>query len=295
MQSLITNGPPDVAGFPTRQCCERTPVGWPITATRPNVRVNVICTKRAARLAAVTARHPSDLWDFDDPAGSEARFRAAADSASGAGDDEERAVWLTQVARALGLQQRYDEGHAVLDGLDLRGSAEVAVRVALERGRLVRSAGDPDAARTHFDDAARRAEESGLAELRVDALHMRALVAPPEEQVALTEHALAVARGADDPRARDWDASLLNNLGMAHADAGDFATALTAFEEALAARRRIGDPARVRVARWMVAWALRNLGRREEALALQRALKQELSALGEEDPYVDEELALLEQ
>ena len=43
----------------------------------------------------------------------------------------------------------------------------------------------------------------------------------------------------------------------------------------------------------MVAWALRNLGRREEALALQQMLKAELAAIGEEDPYVDAELALL--
>ena len=44
----------------------------------------------------------------------------------------------------------------------------------------------------------------------------------------------------------------------------------------------------------MVAWTLRNLGRTAEALAMQRALKTELTAIGEEDPYVDEELALLE-
>jgi hypothetical protein len=43
----------------------------------------------------------------------------------------------------------------------------------------------------------------------------------------------------------------------------------------------------------MVGWALRNLGRRDEALAVQRALKDELASLGAEDPYVDEELALL--
>jgi hypothetical protein len=80
---------------------------------------------------------------------------------------------------------------------------------------------------------------------------------------------------------------------MAHADAGDFGRALVVFEEALAARERIGDAGRTRVARWMVAWALRNLDRREEALALQRALKAELEALGEEDPYVDEEIGIL--
>ena len=45
------------------------------------------------------------LWNFDDPAGSEQRFRAAADVAEGA----ERLVLLTQVARALGLQERYDD------------------------------------------------------------------------------------------------------------------------------------------------------------------------------------------
>ena len=105
---------------------------------------------------------------------------------------------------------------------------------------------------------------------------------------------MAAARGATDPAARNWDASLLNNLGMTYADAGDWASALAAFEEALAARERIGVVGRTRVARWMVGWALRGLGRRDEALAVQTALKAELEAAGEEDPYVDEELALLQ-
>jgi tetratricopeptide (TPR) repeat protein len=80
---------------------------------------------------------------------------------------------------------------------------------------------------------------------------------------------------------------------MTYADAGDFATALGSFEEALAARERIGDPADIRVARWMIGWSLRNLGRRDEARAVQEALKAELDELGETDEYVDEELALL--
>ena len=123
---------------------------------------------------------------------------------------------------------------------------------------------------------------------------MVALVAPAEDQQRLTEEALAVARRSSDESARNWDASLLNNLGMTHADAGDWPAALAAFEEALAARERIGRRrGRTRVARWMVGWALRNLGRTDEALAVQTALKAELEAAGEEDPYVDEELALL--
>lgn len=231
----------------------------------------------------------TSLWDFDDPAGSEQRLRAATDIAEGT----DRLVLLTQVARALGLQQRYDEGHALLDTLAV-SDPEVAARVSLERGRLLRSAGDPDAARPHFESAERAAEEAGLEALQLDALHMRALVAPPDEALALNEQALALASVSEDPAARDWDASLLNNIGMVHAEAGDFAAALGSFERALAARERIGRADDVRVARWMVAWALRNLGRRDEALTMQRALKAELDAAGVEDPHVDDELALLE-
>ena len=228
-------------------------------------------------------------WDFDDPAGSERTLRAAAEASSGA----ERDAWMTQVARALGLQGRFDEAHAVLDALG-ETDPEVETRLALERGRLQRSAGEAAAARPHFEAAVRLARAAGLEELLVDALHMAALVTSGEERAAAQQAALDAARTASDPRARDWDASILNNMGMDHADAGDHARALESFREALAARERVGDPAKIRVAQWMVGWSLRQLGRREEALDLQRRLKAELVAAGEVDPYVDEELALLE-
>lgn len=229
-----------------------------------------------------------DLWDFDDPAASERRFREHAASS----DEPEATYAQTQVARALGLQERYDEGHAVLDGLEPADS-EARVRVALERGRLLRSSGDEAGALPRFEEAATAARAVGLEELEVDALHMVALVVAPADRLAAHEVALARARSAADPAARDWDASLLTNLGMTHADAGDHAAALVAFEDALEARRRIGDVPRTRVARWMVAWSLRHLGRVEEARAMQLALKAELDAAGEHDPYVDEELGLL--
>jgi tetratricopeptide (TPR) repeat protein len=232
---------------------------------------------------------PVDLWDFDDPAGSEHRFRAAADDAPGT---REQAIHLTQLARALGLQERYAEGHAVLDALD-DSPPEVSVRIALERGRLLRSSGQPAQARPHFEEAARVALEGGLDALHVDALHMVALVAEPADQLDRNYIALAFAKASEDPAARNWDASLLNNIGMARADSGDFRAALAAFEEALVARERIGDPHRTRVARWMVAWALRNLGMTEVALEMQRELMAELDAAGEVDPYVYDEITLL--
>ena len=229
------------------------------------------------------------LWDFNDPSGSERRFRKAAATASG----DDRAAHLTQVARALGLQEKYDDGHQVLDGLTGVGG-DVSIHVALERGRLLRSAGRPLEARPYFAEAERLAEKGGRDDLRIDAMHMTALVADAGDQLAVNLAALDLARASDDARARDWDASLLNNIGMTYADSGDHAKALEAFEDALAARERIGDVETIRVARWMVAWSLRNLGHHKQALAMQHTLKDELDTDGESDPYVDEEIALLE-
>jgi tetratricopeptide (TPR) repeat protein len=244
---------------------------------------------------------PSPLWDFDDPAASEQRFREAAAGALG-GD---RLMLLTQVARALGLQDRFAEGHSTLDRVlaerrllvDLDEASardpELGTRIELERGRLFRSAGEPDDARSCFEAAVTGARRAGKDALLVDALHMLALVALPKRQAAIMDEALQVSRTSADPAARRWEASLLNNLGMTHADAGEWEPALAVFEQALAARRRTGSSGDVRIARWMIAWALRNLGRTGEALAIQRELKAELLAAGEEDPYVDEELQLL--
>lgn len=232
------------------------------------------------------------LWDFDDPAGSAQRFREAAATAGGPA----RLVLLTQLARGEGLQERYDDAHRILDEVAAAedADAEVGVRLALERGRALRSSGDPAAAAPLFDTAVADARRAGLEALMVDAMHMVALVAPEDRQLELNREALAAARAATDPVARAWEASLLNNIGMSLVGVGDLDAALDAFREALAACERLGKPARtIRVARWMVGWVLRLLGRTAEALAVQEALAAELAAAGAEDPYVDEELALL--
>jgi len=114
---------------------------------------------------------PTALWNFDDPAGSELRFHTAAETAEGT----DRLVLMTQVARALGLQERYAEAHALLDQLAAE-DPEVATRVSLERGRLLRSEGEPDQARPHFEAAAATARDAGLEALHADALDMLALL-----------------------------------------------------------------------------------------------------------------------
>jgi tetratricopeptide (TPR) repeat protein len=82
-------------------------------------------------------------------------------------------------------------------------------------------------------------------------------------------------------------------MGVELNDLGRHEEALGVFERALDAYRERGEARDIRVARWMVAHTLRLLGRNEEALKMQLALERELSAAGEVDPYVREELAAL--
>jgi tetratricopeptide (TPR) repeat protein len=226
------------------------------------------------------------LWDWDNPGDSETRFREAAETAP---SEPARAILLTQVARALGLQGRWAEALAMLDALP-GGDPELEARATLERGRVLNSRGDPAAARPLFEQALARAEVAGLEHLAVDAVHMLAIVAPPDEQVALNQRAIGMARAARDPRARQWLASLYNNLGWTRFDAGDHREALRLFELALQERRRLQQPRETGIARWAVARALRAVGRLDEALAAQQQLAADNAAAGVADPYVDEEL-----
>jgi tetratricopeptide (TPR) repeat protein len=233
------------------------------------------------------------LWDFDDPAGSEARFRSFVDRARAA-NDPLLAEALTQLARAQGLQHRFAEAgrslaeaEAALIPSDVRGR----IRIDLERARIANTAGRPGRGAAAFRrawDIARDANEDGLA---VDAAHMLGIVEPPDEATRWNEQAMQLARSSTDPDARRWVASLANNMGWARHEAGAYDEALELFTLALAERERQDDPRRTRVARWCVARCLRSLGRTDEALAEQRALAAELAAAGETDEHVTDEIA----
>jgi len=213
------------------------------------------------------------LWDFEDPAASEARFR------------ELEAEVLTQRARSLGLQRRFSEADALLDQAERQAtSIRTKTRVLLERGRVRNSSGEKAAAKPLFEQASAIADDAAL---RIDALHMLGIVDGP----AWTEEALALAEVSTDPRARRWRASLLNNLGWAMHDAGDHAAALILFERALELRKAEGTPFQVHVARWAVARCLRSLRRHGEALAIQEDLARNVP----DDKYVQEELAELQK
>jgi tetratricopeptide (TPR) repeat protein len=211
-----------------------------------------------------------DLWDFGDPAGSEARF---AEAARNEPDTTTRQVLLTQLARAQGMQDAFDKAHATLDGLgDVAAlDPEPAVRALLERGRLANSAGDPAAAAPLFRDAYDRAVAAGLGGLAADAAHMLG-IALPDEHEDWFQRGMAAADGSPDRLARRMEGALQNNLAWAYADAGRWPDALPLLDGAVEARRAAGDPAGLFFARWARARALRALGRHDEALAELREL-----------------------
>jgi len=239
---------------------------------------------------AAARRHQAaidELWDFDDPVASEVRLRAAADEAP---EGVERELLVTQVARSVGLQGRYEEAFGILDRVPVDRDPELEVRRRLETGRALNSSGDGASARPLFESALAAAEAAGLEQLAVDAIHMAAIVALPEEQPALHARAIAMAEAASDPRAHQWLASLYNNAAWTRFEAGDHAGALEIFEKALQRRVEAGKPREIGIARWAVARTLRALGRTDEALAMQRALAATNAAAGVDDPYVDEEI-----
>ena len=235
------------------------------------------------------------LWDFDNPAASETRFRA--EVARHPAQSREAAEAATQIARAQGLQRKFTDADRTLDGVQRTLDTQpvrVRVRYLLERGRRDNSSQRRAPAVAWFEQAlAASANDTlaGAAYYRVDALHMLAIASPPEQQLDFHKRAIAAAQAADDERTRSWRASLLHNLGWTMHDRGDDAAALDYWRQALAMREAANDVPRARIARWTVARGLRALGELDEAEAMQRALADELQAANAPDGYVFEELA----
>jgi tetratricopeptide (TPR) repeat protein len=185
----------------------------------------------------ITQELLDELWDFDDPSGSERRF--AAEAASQAHNNAERAELLTQQARALGLQERFGAGRALLESLGQASDAAVRTRVKLETGRLLNSAGNTDDAVIEFEDAAALAKSGGLHFLEIDAVHMLAIADKARFREWAAE-AIDRALAAPDDRTRRWLVSLYNNLGCSHSEAGDLDQALAAFLQAHEWADRVG-------------------------------------------------------
>jgi tetratricopeptide (TPR) repeat protein len=232
------------------------------------------------------------LWDYSQPDETESRFREILLQIP---EDEPAFLeLLTQIARAQGLQGKFEKAGQTLDQVERRLGkvpSRAYVRYLLERGRVFASSGDAESARPRFEEALKTAQKLSEDFYAVDAVHMLAIIAPVEEGLALNLQAIQMAESSEQEKARDWLGSLYNNTGWSYHNLGNYAAALEIFEKAEAWQRSKGRVYETRIAQWCVARTLRSLGLVEEALSKQMALKHAWEADGlERDGFVFEEI-----
>jgi tetratricopeptide (TPR) repeat protein len=195
------------------------------------------------------------LWNFDDLDETERRLREQLEREEA---DAGRAEVLTQLARVEALRDNFAGCERLLNEAEaLTGAHRVAnVRLELERGRMLRSSGDHDAAFPLFESAYEHALQAADLFLAGDAAHMCAITT---DDLAVQEEWLQRGLERGDSY---WAGPLYNNLGWSYFQAGDHERALELFELALDARLR--DPENQQAIRWAheaIAEAKQALGR----------------------------------
>jgi len=234
------------------------------------------------------------LWDYNDPAGTEIKFREILDEVKSSNDNSAYLQLQTQIARTLGLQMKFDEAHSLLDEVKdnlTEDSGIEKVRYLLERGRVFNSSNQKEKSRDLFLKAyelSKQIREDGYA---VDAAHMMAIIESHGEALKWNETALKDAEESDDQRAKGWLGSLYNNIGWTYFDMKDYEKALNIFEKCRQWHEENKKGYGLAIAKWSVAKTLRMLGKTDEAMEMQLLLLNDINeGKAENDGYVFEEL-----
>jgi tetratricopeptide (TPR) repeat protein len=236
------------------------------------------------------------LWNYNDPAATEIKFRDLLQDYTPENDLSLYLQLQTQIARTYSLRQMFNEAHSLLNlvqGLLPSLPGVEHIRYHLERGRTFNSAGSKVEAKTKFEQALQYAADQGEDAYAIDALHMLAITAPPDEAISRNEEAIRYAEKSDDIQAKNWLGSLYNNLAWAYFVKGLYQQALDIFTRALRWRESKKSQPEIFIAKWSIGRTLRALDDIEEAMAVQHELYVEMQHLGKPDGYVYEELAEL--
>jgi tetratricopeptide (TPR) repeat protein len=227
------------------------------------------------------------LWNYNDPAATEQKFREVLPLAQSSGDVSYELQLLTQIARCQGLQKRFADADATLDAVDARLTPELKLaraRCLLERGRVLRDTGRAAEAIKLFHEAYDVAASVNEMRHAIDAIHMVAIAVPtPDERITWNEKCLKLIDA--NPGHEGWLPSVLNNLGEALRARGDYQRSLECFQRLLEFDKSRGrEP-------WLYnrvdeARLLRLTGRVAEALDRIQAIAAQLK---EPDGFVEEE------
>jgi len=235
------------------------------------------------------------LWDYNNPEGTEQKFRELLPAAEKGKDTGYYIELLTQLARTQSLQRKFTEAHEILDKVMKLLKPEHIVpriRFMLERGRTYNSSKEYEKARELFMAAYMQADKYGEDNLAIDAVHMLGIVDKGEESLKWNELAIKMAEETKDEKAKGWLGALYNNTGWTYHDMEEYDKALELFERNVKWHTEKKSGMQLYIAKWSVARCLRSLGRTEEALNMQLALRGKDSEMYScEDGYNSEEIA----
>ncbi|MBS1493573.1 MAG: hypothetical protein JST55_08685 [Bacteroidetes bacterium] len=237
------------------------------------------------------------LWDYNKPAETEKKFREVLSQTKKEDNVEYYLQLLTQIARTLGLQMKFEEAHAVLDDVEKQLKPEMItarIRYNLERGRAFNSFGNKDKAIHYFLDAYHLAMENNADFYTIDAAHMLGIAESHDAALNWNEIAIELIEKTTNERAKGWLGSLLNNTGWTYFDKGDYETAMEYFRKNVVYHTERNHPVQLRIAKWCVARTLRAQNKIDEALKMQNEIKEYMESTGDTgDGYVYEELGEL--
>ena len=214
------------------------------------------------------------LWNYEDPAATEAKFRELLPAAEKGKDRGYYIELLTQLARTQSLQRKFDKAHEILDKAMKLISADHIVpriRFMLERGRTYNSSKEYEKARELFHAAYLQSEKYGEDNLAIDAVHMLGIVDKDEESLKWNNLAIEMAERTTDEKAKSWLGPLYNNTGWTYHDMGEYDKALSIFENHTGWHTKKNPGMQLYNAKCSVARCLRSLGRVEEAREMQIA------------------------
>jgi tetratricopeptide (TPR) repeat protein len=233
------------------------------------------------------------LWDYNNPAETERKFRSLLQQAESSQDFDYLAQLLTQIARCQALQGHFDSAHATLDSAEriiTSNDLKLAnVRYFLERGRTFNSNGQPGTAMPLFHKTYELADEQRQMRYAIDAVHMIAIAEKePGDQIAWNLKGIAMAES--DPVEKVWLHALLNNIGESYLLVNDYENAYQSFHRLAELQKETRSEADMYTVK-DEAKAHRLYGKPDASLALMDPILTKLLSENKDDGYIRQEMA----
>lgn len=238
-----------------------------------------------------------ELWDYNNPATTELKFREILPLVKDSNNQSAYLQLLTQIARTLGLQMKFEEAHKLLDEVEpvlSDGLYLAKIRYLLERGRTFRSSKQLEKSRDYFLKAYELAVKYDEDNYAIDAAHMLGIIEPFKEAQEWNELAMNLAEKTKDEKAKKWAGPLYNNTAWNYHDNKEYGKALEVFRKNVEWYTNKKSGQKLIIAKWSVARTLRSLDKINEAVEMQLSLLKEIEEKKlEQDGYIYEELGEL--